>query len=292
MKPLPRPHPSPPFHRLPFTADLCLRLTFSEFYLMCLSGALKATLCALFLLLLQSFTDMVRCWHIIGGGVWLAGTQRDTSVWLLWGQQSDCVCVLMCSMTLPLPLPATFSLHRLIPWGTESWGRTHYFNLPVTFHVSTRVLISSFSKLWSKNPRMSFFFSPFFSLPFSKLPHQYFFLLIWHLLSSVCLLSPFCFMTFSFLIVLAALHSPFSVSEISQSKWKITLLACMKTAVTVSLCLWSWSSYPAVNRYSSSSLSSQASNEVSNITGQSESSDEVFNMQVGLPHSEHLLQTL
>ncbi|XP_056132653.1 dedicator of cytokinesis protein 4b [Lampris incognitus] len=38
-------------------------------------------------------------------------------------------------------------------------------------------------------------------------------------------------------------------------------------------------SYPAVNRYSSSSLSSQASNEVSNITGQSESSDEVFNMQ-------------
>uniref|UniRef100_A0A673H0N0 Dedicator of cytokinesis protein 4-like n=1 Tax=Sinocyclocheilus rhinocerous TaxID=307959 RepID=A0A673H0N0_9TELE len=38
--------------------------------------------------------------------------------------------------------------------------------------------------------------------------------------------------------------------------------------------------YPAVNRYSSSSLSSQASNEVSNITGQSESSDEVFNMQV------------
>nr|XP_036883291.1 dedicator of cytokinesis protein 4 isoform X2 [Manis javanica] len=38
-------------------------------------------------------------------------------------------------------------------------------------------------------------------------------------------------------------------------------------------------SYPAVNRYSSSSLSSQASAEVSNITGQSESSDEVFNMQ-------------
>ncbi|KAJ8245663.1 hypothetical protein GJAV_G00273130 [Gymnothorax javanicus] len=38
-------------------------------------------------------------------------------------------------------------------------------------------------------------------------------------------------------------------------------------------------SYPPVNRYSSSSLSSQASNEVSNITGQSESSDEVFNMQ-------------
>ncbi|XP_043944609.1 dedicator of cytokinesis protein 4 isoform X2 [Protopterus annectens] len=37
--------------------------------------------------------------------------------------------------------------------------------------------------------------------------------------------------------------------------------------------------YPAVNRYSSSSLSSQASAEVSNITGQSESSDEVFNMQ-------------
>ncbi|KAL3048507.1 hypothetical protein OYC64_007128 [Pagothenia borchgrevinki] len=41
----------------------------------------------------------------------------------------------------------------------------------------------------------------------------------------------------------------------------------------------SFPSYPAVNRYSSSSLSSQASNEVSNITGQSESSDEVFNMQ-------------
>nr|XP_014346036.1 PREDICTED: dedicator of cytokinesis protein 4 [Latimeria chalumnae] len=38
-------------------------------------------------------------------------------------------------------------------------------------------------------------------------------------------------------------------------------------------------SYPAVNRYSSSSLSSQASAEVSNITGQSESSDEVFNIQ-------------
>ncbi|XP_070611617.1 dedicator of cytokinesis protein 4 [Erythrolamprus reginae] len=38
-------------------------------------------------------------------------------------------------------------------------------------------------------------------------------------------------------------------------------------------------SYPAINRYSSSSLSSQASAEVSNITGQSESSDEVFNMQ-------------
>nr|XP_019947690.1 PREDICTED: dedicator of cytokinesis protein 4 [Paralichthys olivaceus] len=42
-------------------------------------------------------------------------------------------------------------------------------------------------------------------------------------------------------------------------------------------------SYPAVNRYSSSSLSSQASNEVSNITGQSESSDEVFNMQTMVP---------
>ncbi|KAG8439777.1 hypothetical protein GDO86_005808 [Hymenochirus boettgeri] len=38
-------------------------------------------------------------------------------------------------------------------------------------------------------------------------------------------------------------------------------------------------SYPAVNRYSSSSLSSQASAEVSNLTGQSESSDEVFHMQ-------------
>ncbi|XP_030071824.1 LOW QUALITY PROTEIN: dedicator of cytokinesis protein 4 [Microcaecilia unicolor] len=38
-------------------------------------------------------------------------------------------------------------------------------------------------------------------------------------------------------------------------------------------------SYPAVNRYSSSSLSSQASAEVSNLTGQSESSDEVFNIQ-------------
>ncbi|XP_048404368.1 dedicator of cytokinesis protein 4 isoform X10 [Stegostoma tigrinum] len=38
-------------------------------------------------------------------------------------------------------------------------------------------------------------------------------------------------------------------------------------------------SYPAFNRYSSSSLSSQASAEVSNITGQSESSDEVFQMQ-------------
>uniref|UniRef100_A0A672QGQ2 Dedicator of cytokinesis protein 4-like n=1 Tax=Sinocyclocheilus grahami TaxID=75366 RepID=A0A672QGQ2_SINGR len=44
-------------------------------------------------------------------------------------------------------------------------------------------------------------------------------------------------------------------------------------------------SYPAVNRYSSSSLSSQASNEVSNITGQSESSDEVFNMQPSLSTS-------
>lgn len=48
----------------------------------------------------------------------------------------------------------------------------------------------------------------------------------------------------------------------------------------MSLSLFSPLSYPAVNRYSSSSLSSQASNEVSNITGQSESSDEVFNMQV------------
>uniref|UniRef100_A0A4W3J5Q5 Dedicator of cytokinesis protein 4 n=1 Tax=Callorhinchus milii TaxID=7868 RepID=A0A4W3J5Q5_CALMI len=41
-------------------------------------------------------------------------------------------------------------------------------------------------------------------------------------------------------------------------------------------------SYPAINRYSSSSLSSQASAEASNITGQSESSDEVFHMQVQL----------
>lgn len=49
-------------------------------------------------------------------------------------------------------------------------------------------------------------------------------------------------------------------------------------------------SYPAVNRYSSSSLSSQASNEVSNITGQSESSDEVFNMQV-LLHSYHFIHS-
>lgn len=50
-------------------------------------------------------------------------------------------------------------------------------------------------------------------------------------------------------------------------------------SLSASLCL-RLLSYPAVNRYSSSSLSSQASNEVSNITGQSESSDEVFNMQV------------
>lgn len=48
-------------------------------------------------------------------------------------------------------------------------------------------------------------------------------------------------------------------------------------------------SYPAVNRYSSSSLSSQASAEVSNITGQSESSDEVFNMQVPVPFPSGLL---
>lgn len=76
-----------------------------------------------------------------------------------------------------------------------------------------------------------------------------------------------------------------------QMKHNVTLLAFMKTTKTVSLCLWSWSSYPAVNRYSSSSLSSQASNEVSNITGQSESSDEVFNMQVGLLHSKHFVHT-
>uniref|UniRef100_A0A3P9JZL3 Dedicator of cytokinesis 4b n=1 Tax=Oryzias latipes TaxID=8090 RepID=A0A3P9JZL3_ORYLA len=48
------------------------------------------------------------------------------------------------------------------------------------------------------------------------------------------------------------------------------------------------STYPAVNRYSSSSLSSQASNEVSNITGQSESSDEVFNMQQPSPSTSSL----
>lgn len=54
----------------------------------------------------------------------------------------------------------------------------------------------------------------------------------------------------------------------------------LKAAITIVSVPISLPSYPAVNRYSSSSLSSQASNEVSNITGQSESSDEVFNMQV------------
>lgn len=63
----------------------------------------------------------------------------------------------------------------------------------------------------------------------------------------------------------------------------ITSLPFLKAIITICFCLslpLSLLSYPAVNRYSSSSLSSQASNEVSNITGQSESSDEVFNMQV------------
>ncbi|GCC26659.1 hypothetical protein chiPu_0005077, partial [Chiloscyllium punctatum] len=49
-------------------------------------------------------------------------------------------------------------------------------------------------------------------------------------------------------------------------------------------------SYPAFNRYSSSSLSSQASAEVSNITGQSESSDEVFQMQAS-PSTSSLSST-
>ncbi|XP_051886544.1 dedicator of cytokinesis protein 4-like isoform X5 [Pristis pectinata] len=49
-------------------------------------------------------------------------------------------------------------------------------------------------------------------------------------------------------------------------------------------------SYPAFNRYSSSSLSSQASAEVSNITGQSESSDEVFHMQAS-PSTSSLSST-
>ncbi|XP_078272813.1 dedicator of cytokinesis protein 4-like isoform X4 [Rhinoraja longicauda] len=48
--------------------------------------------------------------------------------------------------------------------------------------------------------------------------------------------------------------------------------------------------YPAFNRYSSSSLSSQASAEVSNITGQSESSDEVFHMQAS-PSTSSLSST-
>uniref|UniRef100_A0A4W3J9V2 Dedicator of cytokinesis protein 4 n=1 Tax=Callorhinchus milii TaxID=7868 RepID=A0A4W3J9V2_CALMI len=49
-------------------------------------------------------------------------------------------------------------------------------------------------------------------------------------------------------------------------------------------------SYPAINRYSSSSLSSQASAEASNITGQSESSDEVFHMQAS-PSTSSLSST-
>lgn len=70
----------------------------------------------------------------------------------------------------------------------------------------------------------------------------------------------------------------------------ITLLPLLKSTIAISLCLsfaLSLLSYPAVNRYSSSSLSSQASNEVSNITGQSESSDEVFNMQVAVLSAIH-----
>lgn len=61
----------------------------------------------------------------------------------------------------------------------------------------------------------------------------------------------------------------------------VNYIVSYKVILIVLYCmLFSPLSYPAVNRYSSSSLSSQASNEVSNITGQSESSDEVFNMQV------------
>lgn len=75
------------------------------------------------------------------GSIWaydrwgrLAGTHRDISVWLLPGQQDRlcayvCVCVLMCSVTLPLCLPATFCLNSPIPGGTatqtEADSHTH-----------------------------------------------------------------------------------------------------------------------------------------------------------------------
>lgn len=51
-----------------------------------------------------------------------------------------CVC-LMCSVTLPRRLPATFCFPSLIPQGTVTRGRAHHFNLPVTFqHILPRLL--------------------------------------------------------------------------------------------------------------------------------------------------------
>uniref|UniRef100_A0A673YWN6 Dedicator of cytokinesis 4b n=1 Tax=Salmo trutta TaxID=8032 RepID=A0A673YWN6_SALTR len=72
----------------------------------------------------------------------------------------------------------------------------------------------------------------------------------------------------------------------SNGSYFLSLSLSLFLSLTLNVCVMfviSPLTYPAVNRYSSSSLSSQASNEVSNITGQSESSDEVFNMQVQFP---------
>lgn len=102
-------------------------------------------LCAFPLFFSLFYASVAPSGHTIGEGD-LAGTHRDISAWLLPDQQADCapvcvsecVCLLMCSVTLPLCLPATFCLHSPIPEGhshTERHKHTHRSNLPVTFHI-------------------------------------------------------------------------------------------------------------------------------------------------------------
>lgn len=122
----------------PVTADLYLHLTSFFFFLknqlfLCPHLTSNTTLCAFALF---SSPVLYRCGSIWAYNSWghLTGTHGDFSVWLLPGQQADCVhiecvcvCVLMCSVTLPLCLPATFCLNSAIPGGiaTQTETDTH-----------------------------------------------------------------------------------------------------------------------------------------------------------------------
>lgn len=133
---------------LPFTADLSLDLT-SFYYFTFLSPHLTSNTRLCSFALFFSSSVLYRCgsiwaynrWGRLGwhpqGYVCVAAARPAGR---LCAYVCSCVCVsfLMCSVTLPLCLPATFRLHSLIPEGhshTEKFRRTHRGNLPVTFHI-------------------------------------------------------------------------------------------------------------------------------------------------------------
>lgn len=92
---------------------------------MCFHLTSNVMLSAFSLFLLQFFTGLAQ-YNRCG---WLAGTHRDVFCVAAVGPAGRLcvcvcvhasVCVLMCSVTLPLRLPATFCLQSLIPRGTAT----------------------------------------------------------------------------------------------------------------------------------------------------------------------------